>query len=165
MGAYLRFFERRIERNLAENATRGVVPPAPVSNGVQHDGYDVRDRRRLVPPLGLRESWYPALPARRVPRRKPLYWRMLGDEIALFRTAHGSVAAASDVCPHRGGSMSRGSCFSEGTISCPYHGATFDETGECKAFLAEGPESRMVGALKNHASCTPAVATVDRQYN
>lgn len=148
MSAYLRFFERRTERNLAENATRGVVPPASASHGPSPGERDSRDWRALVPSLGLREYWYPAVPARRVPRRRPLYWRMLGDEIAFFRTKDGSVAAASDICPHRGGSMSRGFCFYKGTISCPYHGATFDETGECKAFLAEGPELRMVGALK-----------------
>lgn len=148
MGAYLRFFERRVERQFAENATRGVVPPASVAAEPPRADPSVRDRRRLVPPLGLREYWYPALPARRVPRRRPLYWRIAGDEIALFRTKDGSIGAVSDICPHRGGSMSRGFCFYKGTISCPYHGATFDETGVCKAFLPEGPELKMVGALR-----------------
>lgn len=67
--------------------------------------------QRSDPPLDLREYWYPALPARRVPRNKPLYWRMLGDELALFHTRDCSIGAVSDVCPHRGASMSRGYCF------------------------------------------------------
>ena len=148
MGAYSRLFERWTERGLARSATRGMVPPAPPQPAPQNSDGHLRDRRKLVPPLGLREYWYPALPARRVPRRRPLYWRMLGDEIALFRTKDGSIGAMSDVCPHRGAAMSKGFCFFKGTVSCPYHGATFDETGECKAFIPEGPKSQMVGRLK-----------------
>lgn len=148
MGAYLRFFERRIEKQLAEDAARGVRPNAHQQPESGASVEAIKDRRQLVPALGLREYWYPAIEASRVPRSKPLYWRMLGEEIALFRTRDGSVGAVSDVCPHRGASMSRGYCFYKGTISCPYHGATFDETGECKAFLPEGPESKMEDLLK-----------------
>ena len=146
MGAYLRFFEWRIEKQLRTDAARGVRPVAPATSSTTQQ--PVSDRRQLVPALGLREYWYPALPADRVPKSKPLYWRMLGDEIALFRSKDGSIGAVSDVCPHRGASMSRGFCFYKGAISCPYHGATFDESGECKAFLPEGPDSKMPGQLK-----------------
>jgi len=148
MGAYFRFFERRIERELKEQASKGVAPPPVVPFGIQRgsDG-SVTDRRQLIPPLGLREYWYPALPARRVPKKRPIYWRMLGDEIAFFRGLNGEISAVSDVCPHRGASMSDGFCFYKGTISCPYHGATFDGTGDCKAFIPEGPDSKMVGNL------------------
>ena len=44
--------------------------------------------------------------------------------------------------------MSRGRSFYSGTLSCPYHGATFDRNGTCKAFITEGPDSKMVGDLK-----------------
>jgi len=149
MGAYFRFFERRTEKKLAQDATRGMLPPPDIQAlGTAQDGDAVTDRRQMVPPLGLKEYWYPALPARRVKSRKPLYWQMLGQELALFRDKDGNIAAVSDICPHRGASMSRGDCFYQGTISCPYHGATFDASGECKAFLPEGPDSRMVGNLK-----------------
>lgn len=147
MGAYTRFFERRIERELAAEATRGISPPPGTVMGTARKGASVSDRRQLIPPLGLREYWYPMLPARRVPKKKPLYWRMLGDELSLFRDKDGNVVAVSDVCPHRGASLSRGSCFFHGTITCPYHGATFNAAGECKAFLPEGPDSKMPGNL------------------
>lgn len=147
MGAYFRFFERRIEKQLADDAARGVKPKTESPQESPIDGASIRDRRQLVPPLGLREYWYPALAEKSVPRNKPIYWRMLGEEIALFRTRDGSIGAVSDICPHRGASMSRGFCFYKGTISCPYHGATFDESGQCKAFLPEGPESKMEDAL------------------
>ena len=146
MGAYLKLHERRTERRLSEDATRGVRPPDTAAVPVPL-GTGPSDLRASIPPLGLREYWYPAVPARRVGRRKPLYWRMLGEELVLFRTSSG-VAAVSDVCPHRGASLSRGRCFFAGTVSCPYHGATFDKDGECVAVLAEGPGSRMPGKLR-----------------
>lgn len=144
MGAYLKWHEHRIERRLRDEATKGVTRPAGASAVPLGSG--PRDMRAKIPPLGLREYWYPALPVKRIRGRRPLYWRMLGDEIALFRTPSG-VGAVSDVCPHRGASLSRGKCFFEGTVSCPYHGATFNKDGECLAVLPEGPSSKMPGKL------------------
>jgi phenylpropionate dioxygenase-like ring-hydroxylating dioxygenase large terminal subunit len=149
VGAYIRFYERRVEKELKERATRGITPPPqPHHLGTPREGAAITDRRQAVPALGLKEYWYPALPARKVKKDKPLYWQMLGEELALFRDKEGHVAAVSDVCPHRGASMSKGDCFYEGTISCPYHGATFDQRGECVAFLPEGPDSKMPGNLR-----------------
>lgn len=148
MGAYTRWYERGIERALRRDKSRGIHPPPRTPALDAASAGPAADRRKFIPPLGLREYWYPALPARRVPRRKPFYWRMLGEEIAFFRDKDGNVAAVTDVCPHRGASMSEGFCFYKGTISCPYHGATFDRSGECKAFLPEGPDSKMEGNLR-----------------
>jgi phenylpropionate dioxygenase-like ring-hydroxylating dioxygenase large terminal subunit len=133
---------------LAAQATKGIRAPAPRTFGVPQDEPGARaDRRTAIPPLGLREYWFPLVPDRRVPRRKPLFWKMLGDELTLFRDASGAVRAISDVCPHRGASMSRGKCLFEGTVACPYHGAVFNGEGECIAFITEGPDSKMVGNL------------------
>lgn len=156
MGANIRFHEWWIERGLRARATRGIRPPVvdPLQetlNPLPEDGRSVKDRRQLVPALGLREYWYPALPSHKVPTRKAVYWKMLGEELAFFRKADGSVAAVSDICPHRGASLSRGRQFYPGTLSCPYHGATFDAEGTCKAFITEGPDSKMVGDLKVRA--------------
>lgn len=151
MGAYLRFSENRIERELERTKSKG-VREGPGDGQLAGNGEAMlgagpaRDRRALIPPLGLREYWYPALPARTV-GRKPLFWVMLGDELVLFRDQRGEVVALSDVCPHRGASMAEGDCFYRGFVTCPYHGATFDGQGECVAFLGEGPASKMVGNL------------------
>jgi hypothetical protein len=40
-----------------------------------------------------------------------------------------------------------GDCHFKGTISCPYHGWTFDGDGNCLAVLPEGPESRVPGRV------------------
>jgi nitrite reductase/ring-hydroxylating ferredoxin subunit len=109
--------------------------------------------RDLVPPLGLREYWYPALPERKVGRRKPTGRRMLGDDLVFFRGKDGDVVALSNVCAHRGGSLMHGDCHYRGTVACPYHGWVFDERGECVAVLSEGSDSKIPG--KVHARVYP----------
>jgi len=96
---------------------------------------DPNDLRSKIPPLGHREYWYPALPARDVPKKKPMPLRMLGDDLVFFWGKDGQVKALKDACPHRGAYLSLGDCFYNGTVTCPYHGATFDDEGNCLAFL------------------------------
>jgi len=109
---------------------------------------DPDDRRGAIPALGLREYWYPALPAKDVGARKPVGLKLLGIDLVLFRDKGGEVKALWDYCPHRGAYLSWGNCFWKGFVSCPYHGATFDGSGECVEFITEGPDSKMVGRLK-----------------
>src|SRR5579859_4197107 len=136
MGAWFRSFEQRFERALERERSQGVPEGAPCAHPTSgavcaraQPADASTDIRALIPPLGLREYWYPALPAKKV-GRKPLYWVMLGDELAFFRDERGEVVALSDVCPHRGASLShQGNAFYKGFITCPYHGATFDGNG------------------------------------
>jgi len=109
---------------------------------------DPDDRRSQIPPLGLREYWYPALPSKEVGWKKPVALKMLGTDLIFFRDKQGKVQALWDYCPHRGAMLSNGDCFWKGYVSCPYHGATFDGNGECVEFITEGPDSQMVGRLK-----------------
>ena len=101
--------------------------------------------RELIPVSGLREYWYPAIVDHKVGTRRPTKIKLLDTDIVLFRNKKGEVVASSNVCPHRGGSMGDGHCHYSGTISCPYHGWTFDETGDCLAVLGEGPDSPIPG--------------------
>ena len=106
------------------------------------------DRRSLIPALGLREYWQPALPAKDIGWKKPVGLKISGVDLTLFRDKNGEVQALWDYCPHRGVYLSWGDCFWKGYLSCPYHGATFDGDGECVEFITEGPDSKMVGQLK-----------------
>jgi phenylpropionate dioxygenase-like ring-hydroxylating dioxygenase large terminal subunit len=106
---------------------------------------DLRDR---IPVLGLKEYWYPALQEKRVGWKKPVFLKMLGEDLCLFRGKSGRVAALSNACPHRGAMLSRGNCEFRGTVACFYHGFVFDEHGECLAALGEGPESPMPGKIR-----------------
>jgi phenylpropionate dioxygenase-like ring-hydroxylating dioxygenase large terminal subunit len=99
-------------------------------------------RRFGIPTLGFENYWYPIVTAREV-GRKPRAVRLLGRDIVLFRDA-GKLFALDDRCPHRGVKLSAGRCAyaGTGTISCPYHGWTFDgASGQLVAALMEGPDS------------------------
>lgn len=113
----------------------------------------------LVPKLGYREYWYPAIAAKKVGRRSfralnffgkraPVQVKILGEDIAFFPGKDGTIAALWDRCPHRGAYLSRGFCLFDGTVSCPYHGYTFDAAGTCVAALTEGPDSGLNGKLR-----------------
>jgi phenylpropionate dioxygenase-like ring-hydroxylating dioxygenase large terminal subunit len=108
------------------------------------------DRRSLIPAMGLKEYWYPAIPDSAVGWKKPVGLKIMGEDIVLFRDTNGEVQAFWDYCPHRGVYLSLGDCFWKGYLSCPYHGATFNGEGECVEFITEGPDSKMVGRLKVH---------------
>jgi len=146
VGAIIRSYERNIERRVEAEKTRGVRTSRDEPTAAPWEpGQDVRE---AIPPLGLREYWYPAMPASAI-KNKPRYWIMLGEELVFFRDKQDEVVALWDFCPHRGASLSDPDNWHfPGFISCPYHGATFDGQGECVAFLTEGPDSRMVGRLR-----------------
>ena len=105
------------------------------------------DMRSLIPALGLIEYWYPALEDKKV-RNKPVGLKICGIDLVFFRGKDGQAKALWNVCPHRGGSLMHGDCHYPGTISCPYHGWTFNGDGELLAVLPEGPESRVPGTVK-----------------
>jgi nitrite reductase/ring-hydroxylating ferredoxin subunit len=106
---------------------------------------DLRDR---IPVLGLPEFWYPALKDKSVGWRKPVFLRMLGEDLCFFRGKSGQVVAFDNACPHRGAMLSHGNCEFRGHIACFYHGFVFDERGECVAALGEGPNSPMPGKIR-----------------
>jgi phenylpropionate dioxygenase-like ring-hydroxylating dioxygenase large terminal subunit len=104
------------------------------------------DIRHLIPKLGLREYWYPLCGTARIKKNKPLRIRMLGDDLCVFRgETKGEFIALNDICPHRGARLSEGDCHYAGTVSCPYHGWTFDSEGKNVAVLSEGPEAIVCG--------------------
>jgi phenylpropionate dioxygenase-like ring-hydroxylating dioxygenase large terminal subunit len=77
---------------------------------------------------------------------KPKPVRLLGRDVVLFRDA-GKLFALEDRCPHRSVKLSPGQCSypGSGTISCPYHGWTFEgASGRLVAALIEGPDSSIV---------------------
>ena len=56
--------------------------------------------------------------------------------------------ALADRCPHRGVPLSLGTQEFPGTLSCPYHGWTYDlDNGELVAVITDGPDSPMCGKV------------------
>lgn len=106
------------------------------------DPAEIPYRTHNIPKLGFENYWYPVVRAGEV-RRKPKAVRLLGRDIVLFRDA-GTLFALEDRCPHRGVKLSLGSCSyaGSGTISCPYHGWTFDgASGRLVAAIMDGPDA------------------------
>jgi phenylpropionate dioxygenase-like ring-hydroxylating dioxygenase large terminal subunit len=96
--------------------------------------------------LGFRNYWYPVMLSRGL-RRRPKPITICGDRIALFRE-NGKVYALSNRCPHRGIPLSEARREFPGTISCVYHGWTYDlKTGELVGVLTDGPDSPICGKV------------------
>ena len=104
-----------------------------------------------VPPLGFREYWYPAVYKREIGTKKPALVKMLGEDVVLFRGKADKVCAMFDWCPHRSARLSQGESLFPGTITCEYHGYTFDGKGECVAGLIDDPKTPVIGKMKGKA--------------
>lgn len=77
----------------------------------------------------LRNSWYCAGWSTDL-GDKPRGIKILNEDIVLFRTSDGSVAALDGRCPHRFAPLSIG-CVKGDVIECGYHGLQFDRKGTC----------------------------------
>ncbi len=86
----------------------------------------------------VRDRWYIVLEADEVVAGRPLGVTRLGEPMVVWRDAGGQVRCASDVCPHRGASLSQGQVVN-GEIGCPFHGFRFrGEDGRCTHIPAHG---------------------------
>ncbi len=68
----------------------------------------------------------------------PVSVRLLGCDVALWRSTSGALVAAPDRCPHREAPLSRGT-LADGCLVCPYHGWTFGDAGRCIEIPSSGP--------------------------
>jgi phenylpropionate dioxygenase-like ring-hydroxylating dioxygenase large terminal subunit len=89
----------------------------------------------------LINTWYVACDAVEVPYGQPKHVRMLGHDFALFRDSGGKINCVSDICVHRGASLSHGRIHN-GCIECPYHGWRYRGDGLCAEIPAH-PDTRV----------------------
>ena len=121
----------------------------PTTNGheagtAEPRGRGTRGPRYEAAALGFRHYWYPGVLSRHL-GSKPVAIKLLGENIVFVR-AHGRAYAMHDLCAHRGTPLSIGRCYAEGTLTCAYHGWTYDvATGTCVAALTDGPDSPVAG--------------------
>jgi len=113
----------------------------------------VEENRDRIPFLGLREYWYPALQTTQLRHNEPKPVTLLGDNLVLFRGADGRAKVLENRCPHRSALLSLGQVgvVEPGTITCRYHGMTFDGAGDCIAYIADGPHSPACGKIRARA--------------
>ncbi|MCA3644037.1 MAG: aromatic ring-hydroxylating dioxygenase subunit alpha [Methylobacterium sp.] len=84
----------------------------------------------------LKDCWYVAGWTHEITRQLKAV-RILGEDIVIYRTAAGEIAALEDACPHRKLPLSKGT-LKEDRIICGYHGLTFDQRGACVAAPTQG---------------------------
>jgi phenylpropionate dioxygenase-like ring-hydroxylating dioxygenase large terminal subunit len=82
----------------------------------------------------LLDDWHVVAYAPDLAEGKPLGVRLLDEDLVLWR-ADGAIHAWRDLCLHRGTRLSLGH-VEDCTLICPYHGWTYDATGQCVRFPA-----------------------------
>lgn len=94
---------------------------------------------------GFINHWYPALFSEELKENEVEGIQICGVPIAL-RRVDGKVFAVKDQCIHRGVRLSaKPMCLTKNTISCWYHGFTFDlESGKLVTIIAN-PDDKLVG--------------------
>lgn len=80
----------------------------------------------------MQNQWYAACWARDVGRldKKSYPVTICNEDIVLYRTLDGTIAALQDRCPHRLLPLSEG-FVERGQLRCGYHGLLFGEDGRC----------------------------------
>lgn len=78
----------------------------------------------------LRRYWHPVAAAPELVRHSTKLVKILGEELVLFKDAHGKLGLIDAHCAHRRANLVYG--ISEaGGLRCPYHGWKFDHDGRC----------------------------------
>jgi phenylpropionate dioxygenase-like ring-hydroxylating dioxygenase large terminal subunit len=96
---------------------------------------------------GYANHWYPALFSEELANGGLKGVTIGGHDIALRRSA-GKVYGLSDRCIHRGVKLSaKPMCLSEGTVSCWYHGYTYDVSDGKLTTIVGNPEDSLIGKV------------------
>lgn len=101
----------------------------------------------------LRNGWYVAAWDHEV-GRELLARTILNENVVLFRTEDGCVAALEDRCCHRHAPLSAGKLIGS-TVQCGYHGFTYDRSGACvhvpsQAKIPPGARVRSYPVVERH---------------
>ena len=94
----------------------------------------------------LKNYWYAAGTAKEVNSTKPVKRIIFDIPIVLWRSSNNELTALLDRCAHRNAPLSEGR-IKDCKIVCPYHGWTFEQSGQCSHVPSEGPH---VERVTNH---------------
>jgi carbazole 1,9a-dioxygenase len=95
--------------------------------------------------LGFRNHWYPAIFSHELAENQPVEMTLLGESILINRI-DGTPQAIRNRCLHRGVKFSKQiECYRKGTITCWYHGWTYNwDNGELCDIITN-PSSALIG--------------------
>ncbi|WP_395402693.1 Rieske 2Fe-2S domain-containing protein [Pseudoduganella sp. UC29_106] len=94
---------------------------------------------------GFSNHWYPALFSKELPEDHVEGIQICGTPIVL-RRVNGKIFALKDQCLHRGVRLSeKPMCFNKETISCWYHGFTFNLDDGVLSTIVANPDDKLVG--------------------
>ena len=124
-----------MKADINERITR-IGPGTPCGNLMRH----------YWQPVALLDEFDPVLDPRMATRPVKAV-RLLGQDMVLFRDAHGQYALLDRDCPHRGADLSFGRYEGDG-LRCPFHGWKFDTTGQCIETPAEPAGSKLCTRIK-----------------
>ncbi|WP_418059646.1 Rieske 2Fe-2S domain-containing protein [Pimelobacter simplex] len=96
----------------------------------------------------LRRFWHPILLADEVPSGYAAQVRIMGEDLAIWRTTSGQVSLVANQCPHRGTFLHTGTVEGD-FLRCMYHGWMFAGDGQC---VAAPPERETFAARQRVAS-------------
>jgi len=94
----------------------------------------------------LKNTWYVAANACELDKGM-VSRKICNEQIVMFRTSTGTIAALEDRCPHRFVPLSMGKCVGD-TVQCGYHGLRFDAAGNCVDAPNDDPSQRARASIK-----------------
>lgn len=100
-------------------------------------------------PMGayMRRFWHPIAALVELDEWPVKKVRLLGEDLALYRSEGGTLGLVADRCPHRGASLSCG--MTDGALlRCAYHGWAFERNGTCVETPAEPATSTLKSRVK-----------------
>jgi phenylpropionate dioxygenase-like ring-hydroxylating dioxygenase large terminal subunit len=124
-----------------DKAGSGAPGRRPIASARQYAPY-------LEAEWGFKNTWYPALFSAELPENTVRGATAAGHEIALRRSG-GRIYALSDRCKHRGVRMSlRPTCLTDDTITCWYHGFTYNLADGVLKTIVASPDDPLIGNVK-----------------
>jgi 5,5'-dehydrodivanillate O-demethylase len=111
-----------------------------------------QDRLTLVgpgTPMGnyMRCFWHPVAAVAELTDEPVKAVKLLGERLALFRSADGSYGLIAERCAHRGTSLACGMLDGDG-LRCAYHGWKYEKDGSCTDTPAEPDGSKLKARIK-----------------